>query len=103
MAYLAEQIVQTTNVQSIPVVETRKSLRRPTLSTKKQAVTAVIRLKICRTYFGVSLTPYPALEDMTYAVDKILSQSIGITNFVQDLKKVRSCKEDSKEKLTLLM
>lgn len=46
MANRAEQMVQTMKVINMPVVETRKSGRRPTLSTKKQAVTAVIRLKI---------------------------------------------------------
>lgn len=46
IAYLAEHIVQTIKVTSMPVVEIMKSLRRPTLSTKKQAVTAVNKLKI---------------------------------------------------------
>jgi hypothetical protein len=46
MEYLAEQMVQTMKVPSIPLVEIKKSLRRPTLSTKKQATTAVNRLKI---------------------------------------------------------
>jgi hypothetical protein len=41
-----EQIVQTMNVPSMPVVEIRNSFLLPALSTKKHIPTAVIKLTI---------------------------------------------------------
>lgn len=46
MTYRAEQIVQMMKETSMPDVLIRKSLRRPTFSTRKQAPTAVMKLKI---------------------------------------------------------
>jgi len=81
---VAEQAVQIMNETNMPMPDQLNKVRRPSLSTRKAALTAAQKLKICKSLPDVLVNAQCEKGWLDLPVDQGLCVGIGDSNSIED-------------------